>query len=100
MGPELSGVKRGIGDRFGDLSGHGYVFCRINSYACGVVKPLTTVYALSTSQEMPNVLAQELRAADAELEQARRAGRELRFPKEKKDILMMACAQLSGVDAV
>ena len=49
---------------------------------------------------MPNVLAQELRAADSELEQARRAGRELRFPKEKKDILMMAVNQLSGIDSV
>ncbi|XP_043207669.1 protein limb expression 1 homolog [Amphibalanus amphitrite] len=55
---------------------------------------------IAREQEMPNVLAQELRAADAELEQARRAGRELRFPKEKKDILMMACAQLSGIDSV
>ena len=49
---------------------------------------------------MSNIIAQELRSAEEELEQARLAGRELRFPKEKKDILMLACAQLNGVDTI
>ena len=51
-------------------------------------------------QEMSNIIAQELRSAEEELDQARLAGRELRFPKEKKDILMLACAQLNGVDTI
>jgi hypothetical protein len=36
------------------------------------------------------VLSRELAVAERELETARLAGRELRFPKEKKDILMLA----------
>lgn len=42
----------------------------------------------------PGRIAQEMAAARAELEAARLAGRELRFPKEKQDILGLACAQL------
>ncbi|XP_037091296.1 LIX1-like protein [Pollicipes pollicipes] len=55
---------------------------------------------IAREQEMTNIIAQELHAAEEELEQARLAGRELRFPKEKKDILMLACAQLNGVDTI
>ncbi|XP_063977438.1 protein limb expression 1 homolog isoform X1 [Diachasmimorpha longicaudata] len=40
------------------------------------------------------VVAMELGLAERELETARLAGRELRFPKEKKDILMLAHAQV------
>ncbi|XP_034951346.1 protein limb expression 1 homolog [Chelonus insularis] len=40
------------------------------------------------------VVAMELALAERELETARLAGRELRFPKEKKDILMLAHAQI------
>ncbi|XP_043284545.1 protein limb expression 1 homolog [Venturia canescens] len=40
------------------------------------------------------VVAMELIVAERELETARLAGRELRFPKEKKDILMLAHAQV------
>ncbi|XP_014207720.1 protein limb expression 1 homolog [Copidosoma floridanum] len=40
------------------------------------------------------VVAMELDLADRELETARLAGRELRFPKEKKDILLLAHAQI------
>ncbi|XP_043480771.1 protein limb expression 1 homolog [Leptopilina heterotoma] len=40
------------------------------------------------------VVAMELSLAERELETARLAGRELRFPKEKKDILMLAHAQV------
>ncbi|CAN7946098.1 unnamed protein product, partial [Ixodes hexagonus] len=42
----------------------------------------------------PGRIAQEMASARAELEAARLAGRELRFPKEKQDILGLACAQL------
>jgi hypothetical protein len=34
--------------------------------------------------------------AEHEIESARMAGRELRFPKEKKDILMLAFSQMNG----
>ncbi|KYM80818.1 LIX1-like protein [Atta colombica] len=40
------------------------------------------------------IVAMELALAERELETARLAGRELRFPKEKKDILMLAHAQV------
>ncbi|KAJ8684411.1 hypothetical protein QAD02_020203 [Eretmocerus hayati] len=40
------------------------------------------------------VVAMELALAERELETARLSGRELRFPKEKKDILMLALAQI------
>lgn len=40
------------------------------------------------------VVSMELGLAERELETARLAGRELRFPKEKKDILMLAHAQV------
>ncbi|XP_014234529.1 protein limb expression 1 homolog [Trichogramma pretiosum] len=40
------------------------------------------------------VVAVELALAERELETARLAGRELRFPKEKKDILLLAHAQI------
>lgn len=42
-----------------------------------------------------STIGRELIAAERELEAARMAGRELRFPKEKKDILTLACTQLS-----
>ena len=34
--------------------------------------------------------------AEHEIESARMAGRELRFPKEKKDILMLAASQMNS----
>jgi len=52
---------------------------------------------ITREQESPGVLERELSQAERELETARLAGRELRFPKEKKDILMLAHAQLRGV---
>ncbi|ALC39264.1 lft [Drosophila busckii] len=51
---------------------------------------------IAREQENPGVLRRELVLAERELEQARMAGRELRFPKEKKDILMIAHNQLGG----
>lgn len=47
-------------------------------------------------REAAGALARELARAERELRTARLAGRELRFPKEKKDILMLAHAQLSA----
>ena len=42
------------------------------------------------------IIARELNLAERDLETARLAGRELRFPKEKKDILMLASSQVGG----
>ncbi|XP_045703993.1 protein limb expression 1 homolog isoform X1 [Phyllostomus hastatus] len=45
-------------------------------------------------QETPGILSQELRMALRELEEARKAGQELRFYKEKKEILSLALTQI------
>ncbi|XP_068941260.1 protein limb expression 1 homolog isoform X3 [Petaurus breviceps papuanus] len=45
-------------------------------------------------QDSPGIVSQELQMALRELEEARRAGQELRFYKEKKEILSLALAQL------
>ncbi|KAI8500700.1 PREDICTED: protein limb expression 1 homolog [Branchiostoma belcheri] len=54
---------------------------------------------ISREQETPSVISRELAMAEQELESCRAAGRELRFPKEKKDILMLACSQLEPMTA-
>jgi len=51
---------------------------------------------IAREQETNGIIAAELRMADHELETARSRGRELRFPKEKKDILMLAASQMSA----
>uniref|UniRef100_A0A8D8R163 LIX1-like protein n=1 Tax=Cacopsylla melanoneura TaxID=428564 RepID=A0A8D8R163_9HEMI len=51
---------------------------------------------IAREQENPGALGRELDQAERELETARLAGRELRFPKEKKDILMLAHTQING----
>ncbi|KAI4540900.1 hypothetical protein MG293_008042 [Ovis ammon polii] len=45
-------------------------------------------------RESPGILSQELRMALRELEEARKAGQELRFYKEKKEILSLALTQI------
>ncbi|XP_054996607.1 protein limb expression 1 homolog isoform X2 [Sorex araneus] len=45
-------------------------------------------------REAPGTLSEELRTALRELEQARKAGQELRFYKEKKEILSLALMQI------
>ena len=54
---------------------------------------------IAREQEAAGVLGTELKLAEVELEAARAAGRELRFPKEKKDILMLAASQMSSADS-
>ena len=49
---------------------------------------------IARGQETPGIVAGELRMAEHEIGSARMAGRELRFPKEKKDILMLALSQM------
>lgn len=51
---------------------------------------------IAREQECPGALGKELGLAERELDAARLAGRELRFPKEKKDILMLAHSQVTG----
>lgn len=54
---------------------------------------------IARGQEDPGVVSDELQTAEAEIETARLAGRELRFPKEKKDILMLAASQISPLSS-
>ncbi|CAG0883670.1 unnamed protein product [Cyprideis torosa] len=49
---------------------------------------------VAREQEAPGTIARELDAADVQLEEARTSGRELRFPKEKREILLLALQQL------
>ena len=51
---------------------------------------------IAREQEIPGIIAGELNLAERDLEKARLAGRELRYPKEKKDILILASSQVSG----
>ncbi|EDW28332.1 GL19005 [Drosophila persimilis] len=51
---------------------------------------------IAREHDSPGVIRRELLLAERELETSRMAGRELRFPKEKKDILMIAHNQLGG----
>lgn len=50
---------------------------------------------IAREQECEGALRRELNQAERELESARIAGRELRFPKEKKDILVLAHSQVN-----
>lgn len=54
---------------------------------------------VNREQSVASTVSQELAATERELEEARLAGRELRFYKEKKDILMLAVGQLSAANA-
>eukprot|EP00095_Tigriopus_kingsejongensis_P001654 maker-scaffold2120_size20446-snap-gene-0.5 protein:Tk01654 transcript:maker-scaffold2120_size20446-snap-gene-0.5-mRNA-1 annotation:"hypothetical protein DAPPUDRAFT_22257" len=51
---------------------------------------------IAREQESKGILGAELKQAEEECENARVAGRELRFPKEKKDILMLAASQMDN----
>ncbi|XP_038624349.1 LIX1-like protein [Tachyglossus aculeatus] len=51
---------------------------------------------VSREQGVAGALARELAATERELDQARLAGKELRFHKEKKDILLLAAGQLAS----
>ena len=52
---------------------------------------------ISREQDTPNgkgIVRRELEKSQEELDKAREAGRELRFPREKRDILMLALSQV------
>ncbi len=50
---------------------------------------------IARERETRGIVEAELRLAEEELEAARARGRELRFPKEKKDILSLAASQMN-----
>lgn len=54
---------------------------------------------VNREQSVAGTIGQELASTERELEDARLAGREVRFYKEKKDILMLAVGQLSAANA-
>ena len=54
---------------------------------------------IAREQEAMGVLGTELNMAEVKLEAVRAAGRELRFPKENKDILILAASQMSSPDS-
>ncbi|OXB75104.1 UNVERIFIED_CONTAM: hypothetical protein H355_015465 [Colinus virginianus] len=51
---------------------------------------------LSREQSSPGALCRELAATERDLDAARLAGKELRFHKERKDIVLLAAGQLGG----
>lgn len=55
---------------------------------------------IAREQESPGIIQLELEQAGGELTIARLAGRELRFPKEKRDILILALSQIGPVDSL
>ena len=55
---------------------------------------------IAREQETSNIISQELDVAEQELESARLAGRELRFYKEKRDILVLALSQINPVESM
>jgi len=55
---------------------------------------------ISREQETSNIIQRELIKAEEDLESARLAGRELRFPKEKRDILMLALSQIGPTESM
>ncbi|XP_037738586.1 LIX1-like protein [Chelonia mydas] len=52
---------------------------------------------VNREQNTPGALSRELSSTERELDEARLAGKELRFHKEKKDILMLAAGQLGSM---
>lgn len=55
---------------------------------------------IAREQESPGIIQLELEQAGGELTIARLAGRELRFPKEKRDILILALSQIGPIDSL
>lgn len=55
---------------------------------------------IARERENTGILSRELMMAERELSAARLAGRELRFPKEKKDILMLTYNKLGGFNVL
>lgn len=52
---------------------------------------------VNREQDSPGTLTRELSATERQLDEARLAGKELRYHKEKRDILMLAAGQLGNI---
>ncbi|XP_018426093.1 PREDICTED: LIX1-like protein [Nanorana parkeri] len=52
---------------------------------------------VNREQDSPGTLTRELSATERQLDDARLAGKELRYHKEKRDILMLAAGQLGNI---
>ncbi|XP_053331064.1 LIX1-like protein [Spea bombifrons] len=52
---------------------------------------------VNREQDAPGTLTRELASTERQLDEARLAGKELRYHKEKKDILMLAAGQLGNM---
>lgn len=52
---------------------------------------------VNREQDSPSTLTRELGATERQLDEARLAGKELRYHKEKRDILMLAAGQLGNI---
>nr|DBA13895.1 TPA: hypothetical protein GDO54_004921 [Pyxicephalus adspersus] len=52
---------------------------------------------VNREQDSPGTLNRELAATERQLDEARLAGKELRYHKEKRDILMLAAGQLGNI---
>ncbi|XP_077322957.1 LIX1-like protein [Lithobates pipiens] len=52
---------------------------------------------VNREQDSPTTLTRELAATERQLDEARLAGKELRYHKEKRDILMLAAGQLGNI---
>jgi len=72
----------------------------VEHYSCRMLdddmRAMMALDWLAREQDTSGTLKRELDKAQQELDTARRKGRELRFPKEKKEILCLAAAQLEG----
>ncbi len=55
---------------------------------------------IAREQDDSAVIPRELQIAEKELESARLAGRELRFYKEKRDILVLALSQIGPAESL
>lgn len=55
---------------------------------------------IAREQESEGIIARELAISEKELENARLAGRELRFFKEKRDILVLALSQIGPAESL
>ena len=55
---------------------------------------------IAREQESERIIERELSISEKELESARLAGRELRFFKEKRDILVLALSQIGPAESL
>ena len=72
----------------------------IRLQGCGFFNYQMALDWISREQEHTGIIISELEISQRELETARLAGRELRFPKEKRDILQLALTQIQNEESL